>query len=250
MVNRELQVSTDETPPSVPPRAMMLNSPGRDDFPRYQNRKTTLFPLAMGFSKKTAGNDDSFYIVSIPHAVKSPSPVYTVHGEGRSLYTVFWRVGGGSGVFPRKLPAPGGGSPRPNPHPALRAPLPIKWGGEKHRIYNDIGNRVTLPPVIFYSPMGKGGGWGFPCKTLRKFTDFQQPIGAVPGSPPPLIWFRRAGPRHRPIRGRCRPARRDANPARRHRPAHRDGVAGRWSCPQERSPGPASRCAPAPPPAR
>ena len=171
-------------------------------------------------------------------------------GRGRSLPTVFWRVGGGSGVFPRKLPAPGGGSPRPNPHPALRAPLPIKWGGEKHRIYNDIGNRVTLPPVIFYSPMGKGGGWGFPCKTLRKFTDFQQPIGAVPGSPPPLIWFRRAGPRHRPIRGRCRPARRDANPARRHRPAHRDGVAGRRSCPPERSPGPASRCAPAPPPAR
>ena len=59
----------------------------------------------------------------------------------------------------------GWGFRRPNPHPALRAPLPTRWGGEKRRVYNEIGKEVTLPHPSTGSGhglVGKGWGWGLP----------------------------------------------------------------------------------------
>ncbi len=61
--------------------------------------------------------------------------------------------------------AGGWGFSRTNPHPALRATLPIKWGGLKRRIFNDIEKEVTLPHL-----MGKGRGWGFPRQTSQQPT--------------------------------------------------------------------------------
>ena len=47
--------------------------------------------------------------------------------------------------------------------------------GKKRRICNDIGKEVTLPPVIFYSQMGKGRGW-----ELRRLNPPPPAFGLLP----------------------------------------------------------------------
>lgn len=42
--------------------------------------------------------------------------------------------------------------------------------GEKRRLFDNMTQGVTLPPVILNSPMGKGRGWGFHRQTPQKLT--------------------------------------------------------------------------------